>query len=164
MAASTITNSTYIPNMSTSAPAVVIPTGTVTIPFEQPDALKAATAVGVYALAKVPTGATITGVSFTGTTGFTGSSLIKLGYEYQASGDAAGNVTTANSAFSSAAATLAAKVLAPVIDLPVTVPADALSDAKIIVTVTGAGAQPNNVIKGSVTYTLQNSERFVAGS
>ena len=155
-----ITNSTLIPRVK--QPAIVQPTGTVTVPFI---AAAEATPVGVYALAKVPAGAIITQIEYSGSTGFTGSARLLLGYEYKAAGQAAGQVTYDLAAFR-ASATLAAATQAVIIGsvLPFVVPDDAESDFTVVAQVTGAPGQANNIQSGSVTYTLQTAERFVPAS
>lgn len=143
-----------------SLPPVLIPTGTVTIPFKYTGA---GTQNQVLDLVSLPAGAVVTEVYFqvgVGATSLTGTLKVTQ------AGATAAAITLINA--QSLVAANKDKKYAPEGLLPVyTEYTDGAGSVKLPVlslTIGGANLPASEVIKGAVTYTLQNAERFQKAS
>jgi len=147
---------------SRSAPARIIPTGTVTIPWE----IKVdAAADDTINLCKVPPGAVITDVLFSCSVKVSSLS-VDVGTTYTDSADATQTVVNSlvdggdlqnNFVIRPDVATATAGV-------PFTVPDSAKSDCTVYATLLAANPDAAAVYRGTVCYTLQTQERFVMAS
>lgn len=143
---------------SRSGPARVIPTGTVTVPWSiDVDAAQNDT----INLCKVPPGAVITDVLFACNTKVS-SLTVDVGTSYTDSADA--TQLDVDSLIDGGNLQTNFVVTTNVATAPFTVPDSAKSDCTVYATLLTAVPDDDAVYRGTVTYTLQNSERYVAGS
>ena len=141
-----------------TAPARVIPTGTVTVPWS----IKADVATAdTINLCKVPPGAVITDVLFACDTKVT-SLTVDVGTTYTDSADA--TQTDVDSLIDGGNLQTNFVVTANVATVPFTVPDSAKSDCTVYATLLSTVPDDDAVYSGTVTYTLQTAERYVAGS
>jgi hypothetical protein len=145
-----------------SAPARIIPTGTVTIPWE----IDVTAANGdKINLCKVPAGAVITDVLFSCSHKVT-SLTVDVGTLYTDSADATQDVADSliDGGNLETLFVVRPDVASATKGAPFTVPDSAKSDCTVYATLAGATPDAAAIYRGTVCYTLQTQERFVMAS